>query len=77
MIRPKLFGGFGLPTDLAPQARPIRSRRYNVARQEHVLTIFVASPGDVSDERTILEEVISELNITWSRDLGIRLDLVR
>ena len=46
-------------------------------RQEHVLTVFVASPGDVGDERTILEEIIGELNVMWSRDLGVRLDLVR
>lgn len=46
-------------------------------RQEYVLTVFVASPSDVDDERTRLEEVIEELNVTWSRDLGVRLDLVR
>jgi len=46
-------------------------------RQEHVLTVFVASPGDVGDERTKLEEVIRELNVTWSGELGIRLELVR
>ena len=44
-------------------------------RQEHVITVFVASPSDVSDERSKLEDVIRELNITWSRSLGIRLDL--
>jgi len=46
-------------------------------RQEKVITIFVASPNDVVDERTKLEEVINELNITWSRNLGLRFDLVR
>lgn len=46
-------------------------------RQEHVLTVFVASPSDVGDERTKLEEVIRELNVIWSRELGIRLELVR
>ncbi|MEM7737865.1 MAG: DUF4062 domain-containing protein, partial [Deinococcota bacterium] len=46
-------------------------------RQEHVLSVFVASPSDVSDEREKLEEVIRDLNITWSRELGIRLDLIR
>ncbi len=46
-------------------------------RQEYVLSVFVASPSDVGDERTKLEEVIRELNITWSRELGLRLDLVR
>jgi hypothetical protein len=48
-----------------------------VARQEHVLSVFVASPGDVEAERGKLEDVIRELNHTWSRELGIRLDLVR
>lgn len=48
-----------------------------MARQEHVLTVFVASPGDVESERGKLEDVIRELNITWSRELGVRLDLVR
>lgn len=48
-----------------------------MARQEHVLTVFVASPSDVDDERGKLEDVIRELNIAWSRELGIRLDLVR
>lgn len=46
-------------------------------RQEHVLTVFAASPSDVGDERTILEEIIREQNVMWGRDLGIRLDLVR
>jgi hypothetical protein len=48
-----------------------------MARQEHVLTVFVASPGDVDSERDKLEDVIRELNVTWSRELGVRLDLVR
>jgi hypothetical protein len=46
-------------------------------RNESVLTVFVASPADVSDERAKLEEVILELNNTWSREYGVRLDLVR
>lgn len=48
-----------------------------MARQEHVLSVFVASPSDVEAERGILEDVIRELNLTWSRHLGVRLDLVR
>jgi hypothetical protein len=46
-------------------------------RQEHILTVFVASPGDVADERARLEEVIRELNQAGARELGIRLELVR
>lgn len=48
-----------------------------MARQEHVLSVFVASPDDVEAERGKLEDVIRELNVAWSRELGIRLDLVR
>lgn len=48
-----------------------------MARQEHVLSVFVASPGDVEAERGKLEDVIRELNVAWSRELGVRLDLVR
>ncbi len=46
-------------------------------RQETILTVFVASPSDVDEERNRLEEVIRELNITWARELGVRLELVR
>jgi len=48
-----------------------------MARQETILTVFVASPSDVDEERNRLEEVIRELNTAWSRELGVRLDLVR
>lgn len=48
-----------------------------MARQETILSVFVASPSDVEEERDKLEEVIREHNITWARDLGVRLDLVR
>jgi len=48
-----------------------------MARQETILSVFVASPSDVDEERARLEEVIRELNVTWSRELGIRLELVR
>lgn len=46
-------------------------------RTEEVLTIFLASPSDVSDERARFAEVIVEWNRAWSRDLGLRLELVR
>ena len=46
-------------------------------RNETVLTVFAASPQDVAEERTILEEVIRELNTTWSKTFSLRLDLVR
>ena len=48
-----------------------------MARQEHVISVFVASPDDVDDERGKLEEVIREFNVTWRRELGVCFDLVR
>ena len=48
-----------------------------MARQETILSVFVASPSDVDDERNRLEEIIRELNTAWSRELEVRLDLVR
>jgi hypothetical protein len=46
-------------------------------RDERVVVVFVASPSDLEPERNRLEEVIRELNVTWSRKSGVRFDLVR
>jgi len=48
-----------------------------MSRYEKVISIFVASPSDVCDERAKLEDVIQEINETRSRELGLRLELVR
>ena len=48
-----------------------------MARNEAVIVAFVASPADVEDERNKLEEIVRELNLTWSKELGARLDLIR
>lgn len=48
-----------------------------MARNETIISVFVASPGDVSEERSALETIISELNRTWSRSLNLRLELVK
>jgi hypothetical protein len=48
-----------------------------MARTERVIVVFVASPSDLDAERNCLEEVIRELNISWSGTFGLRLDLVR
>lgn len=46
-------------------------------RYEKIISVFVASPSDVSDERAKLEDIIREINETRSRELGLRLELVR
>ncbi|HEX5703854.1 MAG TPA: DUF4062 domain-containing protein [Pyrinomonadaceae bacterium] len=47
-----------------------------MARTETVLRVFVSSPSDVKEERTALQELIQELNNTWSKNLGVRLEWV-
>ena len=42
-----------------------------------LLSVFVASPSDVAEERECLETVIRELNLQWYNSRGIRLELVR
>lgn len=44
---------------------------------EQVLSIFLASPSDVSDERERVNEFVNEWNDLWSEHLGICLRLVR
>ena len=46
-------------------------------RNEQVISVFVASPDDVSDERNKIEEVISEINDTLARERGLRFELIR
>ena len=46
-------------------------------RQETVLTVFVASPGDVSDERDLMQEVVDEVNRLNSKRTSVRLELLK
>jgi hypothetical protein len=45
-------------------------------RNEIVVSVFMASPGDVAPERAIARQIVEELNATWSRSLGLRLELL-
>lgn len=40
-------------------------------KQQTILQIFLASPSDVSEERDIVQSVVSELNRTWASDLNV------
>lgn len=48
-----------------------------MARSETVVTVFVASPSDVLEERKALEAIVNELNKTWSKNLSLRLELIK
>jgi hypothetical protein len=43
----------------------------------NTIRIFLASPGDVSDERTIVSEAIEDLQLTVGKTRGIHLELVK
>jgi len=46
-------------------------------KTEQVLSIFLASPSDVSDERGRVDAFVDEWNNLWSEDIGVHLRLVR
>ena len=46
-------------------------------RNETILSVFVASPSDVSEERDRLDSIVNEINATLARRKGVRLDLLR
>jgi hypothetical protein len=48
-----------------------------MARSETVISVFVASPSDVLEERKALESIAQELNKTWSKNLNLRIDLIK
>lgn len=47
-----------------------------MARESVVLQIFVASPSDVSEERVILQGVVTDLNRVWSNNLGVSFEII-
>ncbi|HEX8210950.1 MAG TPA: DUF4062 domain-containing protein [Longimicrobium sp.] len=46
-------------------------------RIETVFRLFVASPSDVAEERAVVDEVVSELNLTWSKHLALRIEVIK
>lgn len=48
-----------------------------MARHEHVLSIFVASPSDVQEERNLLDSIVNDINRVWSKKLNLRLELLK
>jgi hypothetical protein len=48
-----------------------------MAKTHTILEVFIASPDDVAPEREVLEDVVSEFNLTWGDKHRIRLELVK
>lgn len=49
----------------------------SMTMQVTVLRVFVASPGDVSEERAVLEEVVQNINLVLGDSVGIRFELIK
>jgi hypothetical protein len=45
-------------------------------KQVELISIFLASPGDVAEERQLARDVIDEINRTTGRDRGFRLEVI-
>lgn len=45
-------------------------------RTRAIVQIFLASPGDVAPEKEVVSSIVEELNLIWSRDSGLVLELV-
>ena len=41
-----------------------------------VLRIFLASPGDLEEERIAIRDIVLEINESWANPLGYHIDLV-
>ena len=48
----------------------------HLARNEKVVSIFLASPSDVADERAIVDKVVQWINTTLSRSSGLRFEII-
>jgi len=48
-----------------------------MAKTHTLVKIFIASPGDVTPEREVMESVVSEFNLTWGDKHRVRLEVVK
>jgi hypothetical protein len=46
-------------------------------KQNTILQVFVASPSDVAEERATLDQIISELNLIYSKSINISFELIK
>src|SRR5262249_39632550 len=46
----------------------------NGRRQIELVRVFISSPGDVSEERALVHDVLDRVNCTEGQELGVRLE---
>ena len=54
----------------------IRSRYTNMPSTRKILRAFLASPGDLQDERRAIHDVVVEFNESWADELGYQIELL-
>src|ERR1700689_3422684 len=47
-----------------------------MAETRKIVKVFMASPGDMAEERQAAKLVIDEFNLTWASALGYHVDLI-
>jgi hypothetical protein len=48
-----------------------------MAESRTLIRVFVASPGDVGEERALMEDLVREFNLTWGDTLKVQLELIK
>jgi hypothetical protein len=51
-------------------------RTRDVSDQWKVIRVFLASPGDLDEERRAAKETVDEINKTWFESLGYHVELM-
>lgn len=77
VVRPQSNNSRKVDDPYGPLNESVIFEGNSMPRNEIVISVFVASPSDVSEERKALESVVQELNKTWSKNLNLRLDLIK
>jgi hypothetical protein len=60
----------------APHQRTILGAQVASYQTHSILYVFLASPGDLVEERHVARSVVDELNHSLSRELGWRIELM-
>jgi hypothetical protein len=66
-----------VPSKSGPTPTPPPKGQPDDDTRVRLFKVFVASPGDVQEERQAIEPVVDEINQTMGRQLRLRLDVVR
>src|SRR5436190_5964228 len=61
---------------LASESKHAKQRPIRMPKLVTILQVLVSSPADLTEERELLRDIITELNQTWRNTLGLQLNLL-